>query len=160
MPYLIDGHNLIAAMPGMSLADLDDERTLMQRLDHYARHSRALITLYFDRGSLAAPQMKSSARVKIHFVRAPRTADDAIRAHLQRLGREAANWTVVSSDREVQAAARHAGARNLDSQAFAIQIATPGAGIDELDKPEPELGPEEIEAWEQLFRDQKRDRSS
>jgi len=32
MPYLIDGHNLIAQMPGFSLSDPDDEARLVLRL--------------------------------------------------------------------------------------------------------------------------------
>lgn len=153
MPFLIDGHNLIGAMPGISLTDLDDEQALIQHLAQFARRARRSIVVYFDRGSLLAPQISSVAGVKIHFVRPPRTADDALRDHLVRLGREAPNWTVVSSDGEVRSAAQQAGARVLDSQAFASELATESKDVAEDDKPEPSLSPDEIEAWELLFRD-------
>ena len=91
MPYLIDGHNLIAATPGLSLSDLDDEQAMIQILADFARTSRRSITVYFDRGSLAAPPISSTARVNAIFVRSPRTADDAIRSHIERFGREAPN---------------------------------------------------------------------
>ena len=78
MPYIIDGHNLIGAIPGLSLADLDDEHALIHRLSEYARSHQRSITVYFDRGFLAAPQISNAGRVKVRFVRPPRTADDAI----------------------------------------------------------------------------------
>jgi predicted RNA-binding protein with PIN domain len=151
VPYLIDGHNLIAAMPGLSLSDLDDEQALIRILAGYARSSRRRITIYFDRGSLAAPQLPNPAGISAHFVRFPRTADDAIRSHIQRLGGEAANWTVVSSDREVRTAARRAGARVIDSAAFASMLSEPPPETGEQEKPEVILEPDEIANWEKLF---------
>jgi len=151
VPYLIDGHNLIAATPGISLSDLDDEQALIHILTNYARSSRRSITVYFDRGSLLAPPIPNTAGVKVHFVRPPRTADDAICSHIDRLGREASNWTVVSSDREVCAAAQRAGARIIDSEAFASHISATPDEETEVEKPDPILEPDEIEAWEELF---------
>lgn len=157
VPYLIDGHNLIAAMPGLSLADLDDELALIRWLASFARETRKTITVYFDRGSLAAPQLPSTSRVKVNFTRPPRTADDAIRDHLQRLGKEASNWTVVSSDREVQAAARRSGAGVIDSRGFASLVSEQRDEETVGEKPEVSLGPDEIEAWEKLFRNEDRE---
>jgi predicted RNA-binding protein with PIN domain len=151
VPYLIDGHNLIAAIPEISLSDLDDEQALIQILANYARSYRKSITVYFDRGSLLAPPISNTAKVTIHFARPPRTADDAIRSHIERLGREASNWTVISSDREVTVAAQRAGARTINSQAFASQISTIPKGEIEVEKPDPALDTDEIEAWEKLF---------
>jgi predicted RNA-binding protein with PIN domain len=151
MPFLIDGHNLIAATPGISLSDLDDEQAMIQMLTKYARTSRRSITVYFDRASLAAPLISNTARVEIHFVRPPRTADDAIRSHIKRLGREVSNWTVVSSDREVRAAAKRAGARVMDSRSFASRLWSGQAGETVPEKPEQELAPEDIKAWEKIF---------
>jgi predicted RNA-binding protein with PIN domain len=151
VPYLIDGHNLIATMPGISLSDVDDEQALIQVLARYASETRRSITVYFDRGSLLHPRETTYAGVKTHFVRPPRTADDALRAHIKRLGREAPNWTVVSSDGEVRQAAQQAGARVLDSQNFAARLSNPTESPSSAEKPEPSMRPEDIEAWEQLF---------
>ncbi len=151
MPYIVDGHNLIAAMPGLSLSDLDDERSLIQILSGYAQAARKSITVYFDRGSLAAPNLPGSARVKVRFIRLPRTADDAIRAHIKRLGGDAANWTVVTSDGEVRIAAREAGARVTDSATFASLLLNPAIEEGKDEKPETSLNQEDIEFWEQLF---------
>lgn len=152
MPFLIDGHNLIAVMPGISLSDLDDEHALIQRLEQYARRNRRSISVYFDRGSLLAPKISTIAGVKIHFARPPRTADDALRDRIRQLGKEAPNWTVVSSDHEVRQAAKNAGARILDSQTFARQLVPLSSDQDVIEKPDAHLSPDEIDQWEQLFR--------
>jgi len=152
MPFLVDGHNLIAAMPGISLSDLDDEHALIKQLMQYSRRHRRSITVYFDRGSLLAPKISNVAGVKIHFARPPRTADDALRDRIRQLGKEAPNWTVVSSDREVRQTAQNAGARVLDSQTFAQWLVTPSASQAEVEKPDLQLSSDEIDQWEQLFR--------
>ena len=51
MPYLIDGHNLIGSLPGLSLADPEDERKLLDRLQGYARRSRRRMIVFFDQGN-------------------------------------------------------------------------------------------------------------
>ena len=42
MHYLIDGHNLIARVPGLSLADPDDEVKLLQLLKRWAAARRLM----------------------------------------------------------------------------------------------------------------------
>ncbi len=49
MLILIDGHNLIPKIPGMSLADLDDENQLIPLLQTYCRKRRNTVEVYFDR---------------------------------------------------------------------------------------------------------------
>jgi len=51
MHYLIDGHNLIARVPGLSLADPDDEAKLVQLLKRWAAaDTRRKVTVIFDKG--------------------------------------------------------------------------------------------------------------
>ena len=51
MHYLIDGHNLIARVPGLSLADPDDEVKLLQLLKRWAvADARRKVTVIFDKG--------------------------------------------------------------------------------------------------------------
>ena len=40
MGYLIDGHNLIPKIPGMSLRMEDDEQELIQLLQDFSRYKR------------------------------------------------------------------------------------------------------------------------
>jgi hypothetical protein len=94
-------------------------------------------------------------RVTVRFVRPPRTADEAIAAHLKTLGGDARNWTVVSSDREVLRSARRAGARPIGSGAFARQISH-GRRPQASEKPETPAGGEEVTYWERRFRERGR----
>ncbi len=122
MPILIDGHNLIPKL-GLRLDSLDDELELVARLNEFCRISRKTgLEVYFD----GAPSPQAGPRqiglIKTHFVRLGLTADDAIRDRLRNLGRAAQNWSVVSSDRQVQANARAAHAEIIPSEQFAAQI--------------------------------------
>lgn len=157
MPYLIDGHNLIAALPDLSLRDPDDEQALIKRLQVYCSQQRHKAIVFFDQGRFAGQDFRSGAWLRIRFVRPPRTADDAIRSELARIGREAPNWTVISSDREVQAAAREAGAKVVQSGAFVLQLVQ-AANEGETGKPDRKLNPGEIEEWLALFRSEEDER--
>jgi uncharacterized protein len=147
MPYLIDGHNLIPKL-GLRLDSIDDEMELIAILQEFCRLERRQVEVFFD----GAPQPSTLKRgaVTAHFVQLGRTADDAIRAYLKRLGKNARNWTVVSSDRQVQAEARSVRAEILSSDSFAamLQQARNSAPKPDSDK---NLSPGEVEEWLKLF---------
>jgi predicted RNA-binding protein with PIN domain len=152
MPYLIDGHNLIASLPDIELHDPDDEIRLIDRLTRFCARVGKEATVYFDRSALGLHDPVRLGSVTARFVSEPQTADQAIASHLRYLGGEAGNWSVVSSDHAVQRAAKHAGARILSSREFAdmLQPTPPRREIPE--KPSAPASEEEIAAWEQLFR--------
>ncbi len=151
MPFIIDGHNLIAALPDLDLSDLDDEMKLVEMLQGFCSRTRRRATVYFDRGFPGGKPTIKSGRVEVRFVRLPRTADDAIRAHLLKLDKEAPNWTVVSSDGEVRSAARRAGASVLDSDTFVQMIPASGITSDQSEKPLGTLSDIDLDEWERLF---------
>ena len=153
MPYLIDGHNLIAHIQDISLDDPDDEARLLSKLRSFCAHTGRKVFVYFDRRAPGIQDPPTAGGVIVHFVTSPRTADDAIRAHLRRLGREARNWTVVSSDREVQLAAKQAGARTQTSADFASSLTSSDQVVEKSEKPAPPYSREELASWERLFRD-------
>jgi len=153
MPYLIDGHNLIAHLSDLRLSDPDDEAALAQRLLLFCQRTRSHAVVYFDRGQPAGQRPPARGGLSVRFVSPPRTADQAIQAHLARLGRDARNWTVVTSDVELQAAAARFGARTLTSPQFARRLAAPPP-TDE--KPEPPRDPGEIASWQARFANRKR----
>jgi hypothetical protein len=156
MPYLIDGHNLIGALPAISLSDPEDEERLMRLLARYFQRTGTRAHVYFDRRAPGARKAFRRGPLQVHFIAAPRTADQAISAHLQRLKGEARNYTVVSSDRAVRAAAARAGARILSSQDFAARLGgDPGRRREE--KPPAPSRHEDLEAWLRLFRKEKND---
>ncbi len=150
MPYILDGHNLIPKIPGLSLRDPDDETRLLEMLQDFARRERARVEVFFDRAPDTRQGKQTYGRVTAHFVTHRATADEAIQRYLQSLGKGARNWTVVSSDRQVQVNARALGARVLPSETFAIQITQHPKGA-EKDKPEGALSADEVDEWLRLF---------
>ncbi len=121
MPYLIDGHNLIPKL-GLRLDSPDDETGLVAILQEFCRLQRRAAEVYFDGAPAGQVRTQKSGAVTAHFVRLGTTADAAIVAALGKLKRAARNWVVVSSDRQVQSAARAARAEVLPSDEFARQL--------------------------------------
>jgi len=153
MPYIIDGHNLIPKIQGLSLQDIDDEMQLVEMLQDFCRSRGRKVEVYFDNAPPGQLKVQKFGHVTAFFVRAGITADMAIKQKLRRLGNEARNWSVVSSDREVQSAARAARATVIPTQAFAGQLLqsveqTP-TSADSSD--DPTLSTEEVEDWLKLF---------
>ena len=149
MPYLIDGHNLVPKVPGLSLKAVDDEEQLIQLLQEFCRISQKQAEVYFDNAPPGQPARQSYGRVTAYFVRQGQTADSAIRARLARLGKNAANLTVVSTDGAVQSAARLSRAKVLSSDQFVRLLAkTSQAPMSEA---EGSVGPEEVQHWLDLF---------
>ena len=118
MTYLIDGHNLIPYVPGLSLADLDDEQELIKLLSAFSQARRCQIEVYFDKGQAGRNRETTLSRMKVHFTLPPVKADDALITRLLGIGRAARNYTVVTSDREVQSRARQLGAALMSSHEF------------------------------------------
>lgn len=152
MPYIIDGHNLIAALPDIELHDAEDERALVEKLQKLEQRERRPIYVYFDRGQIGGRNDYRIGRIHVRFCIPPRTADDAIRDHLRSIGKQGPNWVVVSSDREVAAAAERIGARSVTSGAFVDQLRMHEHDESPPGKPEKPLSKDEIEAWEALFK--------
>lgn len=149
MPYLIDGHNLIPKL-GLRLDSMDDEMELVAILQEFCRLGRRQAEVYFDGAPAPQAGTRKLGRVTAHFVLLGTTADDAIRRRLKRMGKSARNWSVVSSDRQVQADARAAGADVIPSDAFARQLkeahqAAPKATGDR------QPSRKEVEEWLKLF---------
>ena len=126
MPFLIDGHNLIPHVRGLSFAQPDDELTLLELLDGYFKGERKKAVVFFDKAAPGAEQNLQRGFVSAHFTRPPLNADKAIRNVIRELGRSAVNYTVVTSDLEVSDNARHLGAQVLSSAEFAQRLASGG----------------------------------
>lgn len=152
MPYLIDGHNLIPKIPGMSLTNLDDEEQLIDLLQAFCRARRQKVEVFFDQAPPGRTGTRQVGLVKVHSVGRPASADDAIRLRLERIGREAPNWKVVSSDHRVQAEARSRRAEVISSEAFAdaLRAAVQEGGRRREDTSA--VPPGEIDEWLRLFR--------
>lgn len=153
MPYIIDGHNLVPKIHGLTLNDMDDEIQLIELLQEFCRQKRRRVEVYFDNAPTGSAQTRSYGMVKAHFVRQGRTADDAIGDRLNQLGKEARNWTVVSSDAAVRSSSRYAGAQISSSEDFAQQLQhiRSDSVQEERQDSDAALSPEELSAWLELF---------
>ncbi|MEW6084121.1 MAG: NYN domain-containing protein [Chloroflexota bacterium] len=149
MPYLIDGHNLIPKL-GLRLDSLDDEAELIAILQEFCRLERRQAEVFFD----AAPSPHAGTRklgaVTAHFSPVGASADNAIRNRLKKLGKAAKNWTVVSSDREVQSNARAAQAEVVSADEFA-RIIKGAMNSPRVTKTERVVSENEIEEWMKMF---------
>jgi predicted RNA-binding protein with PIN domain len=153
MPYLIDGHNLIPKF-GLRLDSIDDEMELTAILQEFCRIERKQVDVYFDGAPASQAGIRKLGPVTAHFVRLGTTADDAIRKRLKKLGKGAKNWTVVSSDRQVQAEARAVHAEVISSDSFASRLKQARDAAPKSAE-ERKLSSQEVEEWLKLF---KRDR--
>jgi predicted RNA-binding protein with PIN domain len=154
MPYLIDGHNLIPKL-GLRLDSMDDEMELTAILQEYCRMERKQVEVYFDGAPTPHAGTRKLGTVTAHFVPLGTTADDAIRRRLRRMGKNAKNWIVVSSDRQVQAEARAVKADVISSDAFAKQLKQARASA-----PKPagdrKLSQQEVDDWLKLFKEDRK----
>jgi hypothetical protein len=153
MPTLIDGHNLIAQVPGLRLSDHDDEWQLVLLLRRYAARKKGRrVVVVFDHGVYGHPENLNGYGVECHFARSPRDADSELIRRIRAI-RRTGQWQVVSSDRAVVGEARAKGVQVVSSQAFGRQLAAlnePEAKISDKyqEKPQSE---QDIEDWLRLF---------
>jgi len=153
MPYLIDGHNLIPKL-GLRLDSMDDEMELIAILQEFSRLERRQVEVYFDGAPTPHAGTRKLGTVTAHFVPLGTTADDAIRSRLKKMGKSAKNWTVISSDRQVQAEARAAQAEVISSDSFAGTLKHA-----RNTSPKPtnnrKLSNQEVDEWLKLFEEGK-----
>ena len=156
MPYLIDGHNLIPKL-GLRLDAIDDEMELVAILQEFCRLEQKQVEVFFDGAPAGQAGIRKLGAVTAHFVRLGNSADNAIRNQLKRLGKNARNWTVISSDRQVQAEARAVRAEVTSSDVFAALLKQ---ARNSAPKPnvEQNLSPREVEDWLKLFEERNRNK--
>jgi hypothetical protein len=153
MHYLIDGHNLIARMADLSLDDPDDEAKLVRKLKGWALAGRKRrVTVIFD-GRLAGGRSLDLSGGPVEVVFSPNnsSADELLIRRIKKL-RNPAEHTLISSDREVLAAAGGRRMPSMVSEAFALFMTEDGA------RPalatagdEPAIGEAEVAEWLELF---------
>ena len=150
MPYLIDGHNLIPKI-GLKLSDPDDEIELAHLLQEFARMKRGQIEVYFDGAPPASARTGKVGTVITHFISLGHSADSAMRARLNKMGKSAKNWIVVSSDREVQTAARLNEAKFISSEEFVKLLKETLSVVNKKNRVEKTVSAKEVEEWMKVF---------
>lgn len=149
---IIDGHNLIPHVRGLSLSDLDDEQALVRRLGAYCRARRVKLEVYFDQAAVGHAGRFPSGQVTVHFVRQGMIADQAIIQRLRKMGKGARQARLVTSDRRVQAEARALGAEVLSSEQFAAEMEQAALEAAQRAKDQPTApSADEIQDWLDLF---------
>lgn len=153
LKLLIDGHNLIGSgeLPGISLADEDDELKLVRLLRRYRSRVRKDITVFFDAGLPGGRSRQlSSGGVEVIFAHdRGQRADDLIASRLRRAANPR-HLTVVTSDHALADLARSRGARVISSQEFAARLTAP-LPSSLRPREEPPLSPQEVEEWLAFF---------
>jgi uncharacterized protein len=159
MLYLIDGHNLIPHIHGLSLRQMDDEMRLLELLQTFGREHRARIEVFFDGAAPGWAGTKGYGNITAHFVVKGTTADDAIRRRLNQIS-TGSGVTVISSDRQVQAEARSQRAEVISSRDFAQNFPNIKPEQQKRKKnSQTTLSEDEIDEWLQLFGDSEEKRN-
>lgn len=127
MPILIDGHNLIGHLPGISLADQDDEAQLVMLLRRYAARKRSRrIIVVFDHGVYGHPHNLNGYGVQCHFAINPKDADKEMVRRMRAIQQpDKHDWQVVTSDRAVAHVAHTRGITVVASDVFADRLLHP-----------------------------------
>jgi predicted RNA-binding protein with PIN domain len=156
MHYLIDGHNLVGKMPDIHLDDPDDEVELVLRLRSWSAQGRKRqVTVIFDRG-LPGGEDKglSSGKVKVIFAPAGRSADSLLINRIRNV-KNAAEYTLVSSDLRVVQAAQARRMPVWRAEAFVARLEQEGeqraktTTADMTD--DPQMSASEVEMWMEMF---------
>ncbi len=155
MHYLIDGHNLIARMPDISLNDPDDEVQLILRLRSWAARSRKRqVTLFFDGGIPGGKDVRlSTPQVRVIFASVGQTADALLINGINKV-KNPPEFLLITSDQQIIAAAAARQMPHLTSDKFAAQLATqwqetpPGPTITDDD---PVISEAEVADWLATF---------
>ena len=152
MPYLVDGHNVIAQMPDIELDDPNDEAKLVLLLRGYCARTGKKVVVVFDHGLPGGKSHLSTSSVEVVFAAAHHTnADTLIR---QRIGKvqNSQHWVVVSDDYEVQQDAKYSGARIITTAEFTQLLQTPTPPKRDTAS-NPQISTQEVDEWLELFDD-------
>ncbi|MEN9937713.1 MAG: hypothetical protein RLZZ387_4292 [Chloroflexota bacterium] len=153
MNLIVDGHNLIGQIPGLSLSDPDDEARLVLLLRGYATGKRGRkVIVVFDHGVYGHPEKLDGYGVTCQFARSPQDADTQIIRRLDSL-RGRRDWAVVTADREIVRAAADRNVKVIDARAFARQLRAPQPPrtAPSLEKREMPPSAAEVKEWLRLF---------
>ena len=151
MPYLVDGNNLIAQTPGLSMNDPADRRRFVGMLSSFCRTRRAKLTVYFDGEPVEGWRTTTHlGGVAVLHSGRRRSADDAILEHIRDSGAPA-NITLVTSDKTLFERGRHLGARGMAARLFR-QAMHEAAARDQGGSEKPDSSdPGDIDYWLEVF---------
>lgn len=126
MALIIDGHNLIGALPDIQLNDPEDEARLLARLRAYRSFTGQDMVVFFDSGDVPVPSGRaahlSSPGIAVYFSRPGQSADDAIVEYLR--GRpQPGQYAVITNDTELIRRVKALGASVMRAGDFSLKLA-------------------------------------
>ncbi|MCX7670642.1 MAG: NYN domain-containing protein [Anaerolineae bacterium] len=143
MALVIDGHNLIGALPDIQLDEPEDEARLLARLRAYRSLTGQEMIVFFDSSDLPIPAGRgahlSSPGIAVYFPGPGQTADDAIVEYLR--GRpQPGQYAVVTNDAELIRRVRALGAdvmraSDLSRKLIRRDEAVPGVAAEPMPDP-------------------------
>jgi predicted RNA-binding protein with PIN domain len=153
MTFLIDGHNLINAIPDIDLDDPHDEAKLVEKLKAYCARVRKKAIVVFDHGLPGGQSHDlSTGQIKVIFAAAHRTNADRVIRERVRNARDPGQYTVVSSDHEVQNAAYQRRMTVLTSELFVDKMSEAMAqAVEDERSKDVKLSASEVDEWLRLF---------
>jgi predicted RNA-binding protein with PIN domain len=151
MPYIIDGNNLIGAIPVIDIRDPDAREKLTHLLSRYQKAKGNRITVVYDGPPPpgAPPEVHMGALVVI-YAGPESDADTRIKSFI-RQSRNPGAWTVVSSDKQVYSYCKWAGAQAMRVMPFFSDmkraIETGGGAVDDFKG----MSEEDVQDWMNFF---------
>lgn len=154
---IIDGWNLIWQIPEISKYIPDNlaqaRASLNQRIKSYYQQKKVVLKIIYDGKSGIIGDTKGTSRIDIRFSKDPEKADHLIINFLRREKR-AADWTAVTSDRELSMRIKNTGAKVISSEAFLSRIKVSSNVNDENPKKNnPNMSKDDMEYWLNIFKE-------
>jgi len=143
---ILDGHNLIGRLPGMSLDDPNDEEKLVRLLSQHRGRMGGGVLVVFDPGSGPGGSVRSFGGIKVAYAPRGSTADSVILKHIERM-KDPREALVVSSDGRLRSQARALGARVMSAEEFERRFLRSPRRL----PPEKPEGPVDLEEWMEIF---------
>lgn len=150
MPYLIDGHNLIQSMKGISIEDPDDEAKLVRTLRSFMIGQNKKCKVFFDGGLPGGYSRMSCSRVQVRFAHAGQEADVNIIHCIHQLANPK-QWTLVSSDRKIREQARLRKIKLVHAWEFAQALEARKTLSSQCDAVDPPMQEAELDEWYEIF---------
>ena len=146
MPILIDGNNLLHALPPGGRSREAVRRLIMDQ----TRGEKISVTVVFDGGPTEGARATEHLGAVTVVYAGKRTADDVIISRIPS-GAAAKSWTVVTNDRRLSERARHRGA---STRTLAEWRNRPVRGRrSRPSRTESPLSAREIDQWQEFFSD-------
>ncbi len=152
---IIDGWNLAWQIPEISKHIPDNlaqaRASLNQRLQSYFQQKKVVLKIIYDGKSGIIGDLNRNRKLDVRFSKDPEKADHMIINFLRRENKPA-DWTVVTSDRELGMRIKNTGAGVVPSETFSARLKiSPSESHDHAKKNNPNLSKDEIDYWLNIF---------